>query len=449
MRGLLSPTQSGLGLLNPYQYHPAYRMHYPLEGVVVRVHFPEDSSNRSKREVEYDIKPTLLTLGVLTNVPLATGVHGIVDAEEVLLKPARLVIPTGEYTASRSDPSQTDGDRVLVQFINGSFLNPVITNVLTHHYQGRTGDDQAAKYKDKSEILIPSRSTGYEFGDGSTGKTAADMVPTPDIKRLKHARLNGTNFAVDTKGSVFLNLKKHPETDSANKKVVVQTEGKDLLRLEKTASNFVAALLEGVAGNDIKFQIGDGTWIELTRVGSDLSFKVGSDPALLLTKVGTTVNFKVGHVSTNDITVQFGDDPTFLLTRSGSDITFRIGEAASPAMLLTRTSGVWAFKIGDGAHKVAIADHLKTLYNTLDSNIDSAATSIGTAASSLATAGTQLNTAGTDTTLIGLASAAASALVAAASAVTAAGSALSAASSAMPAPDWTADIESTTTTVPE
>jgi hypothetical protein len=278
----LSPRQSGLAHGNPYGYNPAYRMHYPIEGTIVAVHLPVEQANRSKREVEYDVQPTLVNMGRILNVPLALGVHGIVDAEEVLLRPMSLVIPSGQFDANTANPSTTDGDRVLVQFINGSFLTPVITHVLTHNFQGVSGSGQAPQFHNKTEVLIKENvAPGYPFGDGSVGSTAAVMTPAPG-KRLRHSKLNGTHLAVDTLGNVFVNFKEHPDANAGlpagavKKKLVVQNEGIDLFRIEKTTSGSIQIFLAESVAN-VLVQVGDGEKsVPIGEAIQDLWDKAGS-----------------------------------------------------------------------------------------------------------------------------------------------------------------------------
>lgn len=235
-------------------------MHYPIEGVVIGVHFPSDNTNLSKREIEYDVRPVIVTMGRINNVPLAMGLHGIVDDEDTLLRPAALVIPSGSFSANESNPSETDGDRVLVQFVNGSPFQPVITHVLSHNFRGVVGSSQHANYRDKSEVLIDK--TSYEFGDGSGGSTTADTAGTTK-DRVKHSKINGTHLAVDANGDVFINFKEHPNADrgisagSVTKKLVIQNEGVDFLRLEKVGDDLNLFIGESLAAN-ILVQIADG-----------------------------------------------------------------------------------------------------------------------------------------------------------------------------------------------
>lgn len=276
--------QTGLSLAYTRIQNPANRLHFPIEGTVIHVHFPQDESSLSKNWIEYDVVPTVAGLGVFRNVPLALGVQGLLDAEEVLLKPAALIVAsTSEaYTEATYGAAQdTDGDRVLVQFINGSFVSPVITHVLTHGQRTRS-DKIQSKYDGKLEVLTPGPAgdAGYTFGAGGAGATAVDLAAAVGT-RFRHNKINGTHLALDANGDVFVNFNPHPDdkrelaTGAVKKKLVIQNEGTDLLRLERTDAGFEVVLLEGQAGEDLVFQVGEDTTLEVKRTGGDWTMKVG------------------------------------------------------------------------------------------------------------------------------------------------------------------------------
>lgn len=285
---------------------PANRIHYPMEGTVVAVHFPQDATNRSKNWVEYDVMPTMDGVGIIKNAGLALGVHGIVDDEDMILKPAALIVAQGggEYSAaSKGSGQDSDGDRVLVQFINGYATNPIITHVLTHGERNRE-DALVSQYTGKLEILTPgpAAGAGYAFNTPAAGATGVDLAPANGT-RWRHHKINGTHLALDANGDLFVNFAAHPDDarelaeGAVKKKLLIQNEGTDLLRIEKTDSGIEVVFNEAIT--------------------EDLVFKVGSDLLELL-----------------------------------------------------RTGGDWTAKVGDGAVKVAIADHLETFYNALKTKLD-------------------------------------------------------------------------------
>lgn len=233
--------QTALGY-SQYRSDPAFRLHFPIEGTVVAVHFPEDDTNRSKRFVEYDVEPLIPDFGTIRNAPYVGDFSSLLDNEETLLRPAENYL-TGKDDAVESDKVagavNTDGDRVLVQFINGTYYNPIITQVLPHGFLSQN-DFLPARLKDKSEILAPGPqgSDGYQFGDGSDDHTAADLKAAPGT-RWRHMVFNGTHVAIDANGDVLVNFKAHPDDDrglqegSVKKRIVIQNEGADFMRFEK------------------------------------------------------------------------------------------------------------------------------------------------------------------------------------------------------------------------
>lgn len=260
--------QSHLQTANPYRFHPAYRMHFPIEGTVVAVHFPQDPTNKSKTQIEYDVEPGVAARGIgrIKNAPLAFGLHGIDADQEYLLKPAAMVIPSGSMDLNTHGPcTDTDGDRVVVQFLNGSASNPVITGILSHAQRGRQDDTLPPRYAHKLELLTPGPvgGAGYTFGSGSAGSTAADLAPVVG-DRMVHQAINGTHLALDRNGDLFIDFKAHPDDSKSlpagavAKKLVIQNEGQDLFVLEK-ASDGSMKLHLGQAFTQLLVQVGDGS----------------------------------------------------------------------------------------------------------------------------------------------------------------------------------------------
>ena len=258
-------TQTSLSVANPFGRLPSHRLHFPVEGIVVWVHFPEDESSVSRQEIEYDIELSgqlMRTMGRLRNVPLALGAHGIDADQEIVLKPAQLVIPSGVLNLqTHGSCEDTDGDRVLVQFVHGSMHRPVITHVLSHPSRGRNDSGMTPRYAGKLELLTPGPrgGKGYAFGDGSAGCTAVDLKPVAGDRQVHHA-INGTHMALDRNGDLFVDFKAHPDdakgqcAGNVTKKLVVQNEGHDLLRLERLADGTVKLTL-GTAATHNKIQV--------------------------------------------------------------------------------------------------------------------------------------------------------------------------------------------------
>jgi len=247
---MIPATQAGLE--TDLHDNPAYGLAYPVEGTVVAVYFPEDKENRSKRFIEYDVAPVYSDFGeVIKNAVSLLDFHSLLDKGNTLLRPAKSYLSGHEdavETTKVAGASNTDGDRVLLQFINGSYQNPVITHTLPCGYLGQD-DAMPPRLKGKAEILAPgpTDAVGYEFGDGTSNKTAADLQAKPG-KRWRHLVYNGTHLAIDNEGNVFINFKEHPDTAADEKMLVIQNGGADMLRLEKTGGQIHLAVI----GDDIE-----------------------------------------------------------------------------------------------------------------------------------------------------------------------------------------------------
>ena len=246
--------QSSVAYANLAEYHPAQKIFGPVEGNVIAIHWPHEVENRSKREIEYDIQPLTSGMGIIRNAPLALGLAGYATAGiNIQLTPASTCIPLSNFNIdTHGVAADTDGDRVLVQFLNGSFQSPIITAVLTHRQIIETSN-VPTQYKNGVEVLAPFKEgdPGYQFGAGGAGKTQADLTALKGARSL-HWQIGGTHFAVDNNGDVFVNCKAHPDTNVKNraagdvqKKLVIQNEGQDLLRIEMKSGGNLEVFLGG------------------------------------------------------------------------------------------------------------------------------------------------------------------------------------------------------------
>lgn len=118
------------------------RIQPPVEGVVVGVHYPHDSTNRSQSEMEYDVDiVSVAGVGRLKNVPRMYSEAGMIDGiEDVLHAADGSNSDAVKWVADGADATprlKTNGDRVVVNFINGNPARPFIAGVLTHRYKKR------------------------------------------------------------------------------------------------------------------------------------------------------------------------------------------------------------------------------------------------------------------------------------------------------------------------
>lgn len=112
--------------------------HYSIidlrEAVVVSRRFVDEPGNRSHSYVEYDCRD-LHSMEPYVACRRLNLIAGLDDGEDHVLRPASGLLPGAIGNVSETTPAiNTDGDRVLVGFINGSRSRCVILGVLTHVY---------------------------------------------------------------------------------------------------------------------------------------------------------------------------------------------------------------------------------------------------------------------------------------------------------------------------
>lgn len=104
------------------------------EMVVIDRKFVDEDGNRSRSYVEYTCRD-LQTMTALPGCRRVNIMGGIVNGDEYVLRPATVLRVGGTQKISKQTPAiNTDGDRVLVGFIEGSQSRPVILGVLTHTF---------------------------------------------------------------------------------------------------------------------------------------------------------------------------------------------------------------------------------------------------------------------------------------------------------------------------
>jgi hypothetical protein len=167
-----------------------FEMPYRLEGVVVGIHYPTDATNKSKSDIEYDVDITSATnLGRLYNVPRINQSGGLDDGDDTVLRVAKTTVGAAPFAAEstpgkpRTPLAETDGDRVLVSFINGSIQRPVIDGVVRHRSSRRQFKDAEGKDLPKDGKLF-RRTThrGTEVVLDDNGSIVLTLGKTPDIK---------------------------------------------------------------------------------------------------------------------------------------------------------------------------------------------------------------------------------------------------------------------------
>lgn len=155
------------------------REHYALAGehahwsilgqremVVLRCLFIDSPENVSKRFVEYVCRD-IYTGEELPRCRLVASMGGVVSGDDNVLHPATSLLPgVAGVTGATADnvPSKlSDGDQVLVGFVEGSRSRPVIFGVLPH-----SGSSRGAKASDGERRLLQHKGTTVIFS--STGE---------------------------------------------------------------------------------------------------------------------------------------------------------------------------------------------------------------------------------------------------------------------------------------
>lgn len=113
------------------------------EAVVVARRFVDDPQNRSRSYVEYDCRD-LYTMEPYIGCRRAYAMGGLNNGDCHVLRPATNLIEQTTGDVGPNTPARrTDGDRVLIGFVEGSKSRAIIIGVLTHsfsHY-GATAED--------------------------------------------------------------------------------------------------------------------------------------------------------------------------------------------------------------------------------------------------------------------------------------------------------------------
>lgn len=162
---------------------------FPLlvDGVVVAVHYPDDADkHRCGFQIMYDVEPVSTPgLPVIPNAIFLRMSSGYQDGDEMVLRAASKNIDGSKLesdnnTGKHSNLLGTDGDRVIVGFLNGNFNCPVILGVLPHAL---------------SELELKD-SYGNDF---------------PRDKLIRRTSHRGTEVYANERGDVTVNFADHPE----------------------------------------------------------------------------------------------------------------------------------------------------------------------------------------------------------------------------------------------
>ncbi len=113
---------------------PSYAMFGLHEMVVIDRKYVKQPGNRSRAQVEYTCRD-LVTGDILIGCRRLDVMSGLTNGDDNVLHPATKLRPGAPGKFNRQSPAQdTDGDRVLVGFIEGSRQRPVIIGVFRHSF---------------------------------------------------------------------------------------------------------------------------------------------------------------------------------------------------------------------------------------------------------------------------------------------------------------------------
>lgn len=189
--------------------HPHFSIAGLREMVVVGVRYTDDPDNRSGGAyVEYMCRD-LYTSEIFKNVARLHDLAGLSDGDDNVLHTAQNPRPGNPkpIDKKRSPANDTDGDRVLVGFINGARSRAVIVGSLKHPYSkyGATksdGERRLTQHKGTKILIASNGEYTITHKSGSYVKLLDDgsieVVPAD----LKQIRLGDANLDLLTDGLV-------------------------------------------------------------------------------------------------------------------------------------------------------------------------------------------------------------------------------------------------------
>lgn len=182
-------AMAGLHTARVAGQYPSFAKVAPAEGVVIAVRYVDEDRNRSKQYVEYDVRD-LRSGQIYTNCRRLSTVSGQDDGEENILRAAQKLPETQGtfvFDPTVAPLTQSDGDRVILNFVNGAHHSPVIVGVIQHRRMA-----YGAKRADGRRRFMTHQGTSFEIKqDGTyvitrnidaTTKTTLTLEPNGDFK---------------------------------------------------------------------------------------------------------------------------------------------------------------------------------------------------------------------------------------------------------------------------
>lgn len=259
-----------------------------LEGQVVKIHFTDDATNKSKKFVEYDVVARDAKGGTSTyrNVRNAMDVSGFSDFKEVILEPNEAAIQ-GKLDKSNFS-SNMNGTMVLLAFLDGSFDKPLIIGGFSHRRK------EGAKREDGIRTLWEFR--GVEFNIDKNGDFTITQrgARTPQGKFQREDTEVNTQIKLDKEGNFSLN-------DSENNTIELDRENKKINIIQKDGTKEINKISLCRDEKKMTTNIGEGTIIQeldgnaekvtlTTKSGMTVEVDGASDTASYTTSGGPTVS---------------------------------------------------------------------------------------------------------------------------------------------------------------
>lgn len=193
-----------------------------ISGVVIQRLMPNDSGNRSRKHVEYTIDPLTPNYRRIYGAILVTDGPGYYEGRDRLLRPASRVVRGGGQTIEDTTPrGATDGDHVVVQFLDGRYTKPIITGVLPHP-------------------------------QATWRRSSADGIGSGQVEDKHRAR--GSTVLLDYKGNVIVNLETSDDpitpTLGSEKEIVITIDGQEVLKIKKNVVTMHAGAVEAARNGD-------------------------------------------------------------------------------------------------------------------------------------------------------------------------------------------------------
>lgn len=239
---------------------PEMNLFFPIEGVVIEAIPPTDERNNTKRGWEYTVAPKLEGIPYLEHVPAAMGFGYYGDGnEEVLQAAKRTADPANNGAVGKETQvsyEETDGDRVLVHFIQGVWTKPIIVARLGHQQNTVLSTTPALEN-------APTR-----------------MKATPEGRTRRTTVINGTLFDVDQDGNVTI--------------VPGTPVDKDLTSKEKKKISIMKA--DGTT-NVMELTFASGTWAINYGVGADQKMVLGDALTSYLNNLVSSINAELTKIS--------------------------------------------------------------------------------------------------------------------------------------------------------